>query len=61
MAQWFSNRERGRIYGVWSTAHGLGEGLTFIGVAAVVTAWGWRAGYWGPGVLGILVALAIYP
>jgi len=60
MAQWFSNRERGRIYGVWSTAHGLGEGATFIGVAAVVTAWGWRAGYWGPGVLGILVAFAIY-
>ncbi|MBZ5587762.1 MAG: MFS transporter [Acidobacteriia bacterium] len=60
MAQWFSNRERGRIYGIWSTAHGLGEGLTFIGVAAVVTAWGWRAGYWGPGLLGVLVAIAIY-
>jgi OPA family sugar phosphate sensor protein UhpC-like MFS transporter len=60
MAQWFSNRERGRIYGVWSTAHGLGEGLTFIGVAALVTAWGWRAGYWGPGLLGILVAFSIY-
>jgi OPA family sugar phosphate sensor protein UhpC-like MFS transporter len=60
MAQWFSNRERGRIYGIWSTAHGLGEGLTFIGVAALVTAWGWRAGYWGPGLLGILVAFSIY-
>ncbi len=60
MAQWFSNRERGRIYGVWSTAHGLGEGLTFIGVAAVVTAWGWRAGYWGPAVLGVVVGFGIY-
>jgi OPA family sugar phosphate sensor protein UhpC-like MFS transporter len=60
MAQWFSNRERGRIYGVWSTAHGLGEGLTFIGVAAVVTGWGWRAGYWGPGLLGLVVAGACY-
>jgi OPA family sugar phosphate sensor protein UhpC-like MFS transporter len=60
MTQWFSNRERGRIYGIWGCAHSLGEGLTFIGVAAVVTAWGWRAGYWGPGVLGILVAFAIY-
>ena len=60
MAQWFSNRERGRIYGIWSTAHGLGEGLTFIGVAAVVTAWGWRAGYWGPAVLGVMVAIGIY-
>ncbi len=60
MAQWFSNRERGRIYGIWSTAHGLGEGLTFIGVAALVTAWGWRAGYWGPGLLGVGVAVGSY-
>jgi MFS transporter, OPA family, sugar phosphate sensor protein UhpC len=60
MAQWFSNRERGRIYGLWSTAHAVGEGLTFIGVAAVVTLWGWRSGFWVPGLLGILVAFGIY-
>jgi OPA family sugar phosphate sensor protein UhpC-like MFS transporter len=60
MAQWFSNRERGRIYGIWSTAHAIGEGLTFIGVAAVVSAWGWRAGYWGPGLLCIVTAFGIY-
>ncbi|RPJ84894.1 MAG: MFS transporter, partial [Acidobacteria bacterium] len=28
LSQWFSNRERGRFYGIWSTAHSLGEGLT---------------------------------
>jgi len=60
MAQWFSNRERGRMYGLWSTAHAIGEGLTFLGVAVVVTAWGWRAGYWVPGLLCILVAVGIY-
>jgi OPA family sugar phosphate sensor protein UhpC-like MFS transporter len=60
IATWFSNRERGRIYGIWSTAHAIGEGLTFIGVAALVTLWGWRAGFWGPGTLCILVALALY-
>jgi OPA family sugar phosphate sensor protein UhpC-like MFS transporter len=60
MANWFSNRERGRIYGIWSTAHAVGEGLTFIGVAAVVTLWGWRAGFWVPGLLCILVAAALY-
>ena len=60
MAQWFSNRERGRIYGLWSTAHAVGEGLTFIGVAAVVTLWGWRSGFWVPGLLGIVVAFGIY-
>jgi OPA family sugar phosphate sensor protein UhpC-like MFS transporter len=60
IATWFSNRERGRIYGIWSTAHAIGEGLTFVGVAALVTVWGWRAGFWGPGTLCILVALALY-
>jgi len=60
LAQWFSNRERGRMYGLWSTAHAIGEGLTFLGVALVVTVWGWRAGYWVPGLLCILVAIGIY-
>ena len=60
IATWFSNRERGRIYGIWSTAHAIGEGLTFIGVAALVTLWGWRAGFWGPGTLCILVTFALF-
>jgi OPA family sugar phosphate sensor protein UhpC-like MFS transporter len=45
LATWFSNKERGRMYGIWSTAHAIGEGLTFVGVAGVVTLWGWRAGW----------------
>ena len=34
LSQWFSNRERGRFYGIWSTAHSIGEGLTFLGFAS---------------------------
>jgi OPA family sugar phosphate sensor protein UhpC-like MFS transporter len=60
LATWFSNRERGRMYGIWSTAHAIGEGLTFVGVAGLVTLWGWRAGFWGPGVLCIVVAIGLY-
>jgi OPA family sugar phosphate sensor protein UhpC-like MFS transporter len=60
LTTWFSNRERGRMYGIWSTAHAIGEGLTFVGVAGLVTLWGWRAGFWGPGVLCIVVAGALY-
>jgi OPA family sugar phosphate sensor protein UhpC-like MFS transporter len=60
MANWFSNSERGRMYGIWSTAHAIGEGLTFVGVAGLVTLWGWRAGFWGPGVLCIVVAGVLY-
>ncbi len=60
MANWFSGHERGRIYGIWSTAHAIGEGLTFVGVAAMVTWFGWRAGFWGPGLLCIVVAWGVY-
>ena len=60
LATWFSNKERGRMYGIWSTAHAIGEGLTFVGVAGVVTLWGWRAGFWGPGALCIVVAIGLY-
>ncbi len=60
LATWFSNSERGRMYGIWSTAHAIGEGLTFVGVAGLVSLWGWRAGFWGPGVLCIVVAGGLY-
>jgi OPA family sugar phosphate sensor protein UhpC-like MFS transporter len=60
LAQWFGNRERGRFYGIWSTAHSIGEGLTFVAVGAVVAAWGWRAGFWAPGLTCIVVAAGIY-
>lgn len=60
LSQWFSNQERGTRYGLWSIAHSLGEGLTFIGTAAVISAWGWRWGFWLPGILGVAAALAMY-
>ncbi len=59
MAQWFTAGERGRRYGLWSTAHSLGEGLTFVGVAGLVTVFGWRAGFWGPGIVCVAVAGAL--
>ena len=60
LSNWYSNKERGRLYGIWSTAHSLGEGLTFIVSATLVSFFGWQAGFWGPGVFGILVAIGIY-
>ena len=60
LSQWFSNRERGRYYGIWSTAHSLGEGLTFVGSAALVTYFGWQAGFVGPGLICVVVAVLLY-
>jgi MFS transporter, OPA family, sugar phosphate sensor protein UhpC len=60
MTAWFSNRERGRYYGIWSTAHSLGEGLTFIGVGTVVAVLGWHWGFWVPALAGIATAAIAY-
>lgn len=60
MTAWFSNKERGRAYGIWSTAHSMGEGLTFLVVGGAVAAFGWRWGFWGPGIIGLLTAVGAY-
>jgi len=60
LSQWFSNRERGRYYGIWSTAHSLGEGLTFIGSATLVAYLGWQAGFVGPGLLCVFLAMVMW-
>jgi OPA family sugar phosphate sensor protein UhpC-like MFS transporter len=60
LSNWFSNRERGRFYGIWSTGHSIGEGLTFVGSATLVGLFGWRAGFWGPGLVCILVAVGMF-
>lgn len=60
LTHWFSTRERGRYYGIWSTAHSLGEGLTFVGSAALVAWLGWRGGFMGPGAICLAVVPCMY-
>jgi OPA family sugar phosphate sensor protein UhpC-like MFS transporter len=60
LANWFSTSERGRYYGIWSTGQNLGEGLTFLGSAALVSLLGWQWGFWGPGIFNIFVAMAVF-
>ena len=60
MTQWFSNKERGRTYGVWSTAHSFGEGLTFFGIGFVIAHFGWQYGYFVPAMIGLVTAAAVY-
>jgi len=60
LTNWFSTKERGRYYGIWSTAHSIGEGLTFIGSAALVNYFSWRAGFIGPGILLIIITIVGY-
>lgn len=59
LANWFSPRERGRYYGIFSSSHSLGEGMTFVLNSILVASLGWQAGFAGPGVFCILVAFGI--
>ena len=42
ISQWFSNKERGTRYGLWSMAHSIGEGVTFAVTAIIIAAAGWH-------------------
>lgn len=54
LTRWYSSKERGTFYGFWSASHNLGEALTFISIALLVSWMGWRYGMIGAGVIGIL-------
>jgi OPA family sugar phosphate sensor protein UhpC-like MFS transporter len=60
ISQWFSNRERGTRYGLWSTAHSIGEGITFAVTAIIISSFGWQCGFWAAGAVSILVALILF-
>lgn len=60
ISQWFSDKERGTRYGIWSASHNIGGAITYVLTSIVVSAWGWRWGFWAPGVLCIVGAILLY-
>ena len=60
ISQWFSNKERGTRYGLWSMAHSIGEGVTFAVTALIIAAAGWQWGFWSAGFISIVVALLLF-
>jgi OPA family sugar phosphate sensor protein UhpC-like MFS transporter len=60
LSNWFSNHERGRYYGIWSASHSIGEGITFVGTATLVSYLGWRVGFLAPGMFCVFVAVLVF-
>ncbi len=60
LSNWFTFRERGRYWGIWSASHSIGEGLTFVVSSAAVTYLGWRWGFLSPALACVGVAFAAY-
>jgi OPA family sugar phosphate sensor protein UhpC-like MFS transporter len=54
MTRWVDAKKRGSYYGIWSASHNLGEALTFISIAILVSHFGWRSGMVGAGIIGLL-------
>ena len=60
LSRWFPLRIRGTFYGFFSSSHNIGEGLSFIFVGMLVASFGWKWGFFGAalaGVLGVLIIL----
>ena len=60
LSRWFPLKIRGTFYGFFSSAHNIGEGLSFVFVGMLVASFGWKWGFFGAalaGILGILIIL----
>ena len=59
LSRWFPLRIRGTFYGLFSSSHNIGEGLSFVFVSALVAAFGWKWGFFGAALAGVLGVLII--
>lgn len=59
LSRWFTDKDRGSYYGFWSSSHNIGEAITFIATAAVVSVAGWRWGFEAAGIAGLVGAVLI--
>ena len=66
LSNWFSQNERGHLYGIWSTAHSIGEGLTYLGIAYLIAmppkglGLPWQWGFWVPATICVGAALLLW-
>lgn len=59
LSRWYTDKERGSFYGFWSTSHNIGEALTYILTAVVVSYFGWEWGFRAAAIVGLIGALII--
>ena len=59
LTHWYSQKERGRWWGVWNSSHSIGGAIIPIIVAFCITAWGWRYAMYVPGMMCIGMGLFV--
>ena len=57
---WFSNKERGRKWTLWSTSHQIGTFLSVIISGYLIEHFGWKSAFYAPALLAFLVSLILF-
>ncbi|SQD78237.1 Sugar phosphate permease [Moritella yayanosii] len=58
--QWFSPKQRGSRYAMWGGSRNIGEGITWILTASIVSYFGWQAGFIGAGIAAVIAAPCMF-
>lgn len=59
LSRWYPLRIRGTYYGFFSSSHNIGEGLSFVFVGMLVATFGWKWGFFGAALAGLLGIILI--
>jgi OPA family sugar phosphate sensor protein UhpC-like MFS transporter len=60
LSHWYNKKERGTFYGMWSSSHNIGEAITFIATAIVISSFGWMWGFRFAGIACVVMSFVIY-
>ena len=59
ITHWYSGKERGTFYGMWASSHNIGEAITFVGTAFIISTFGWMWGFRAAGIVCVVASLFI--
>ncbi|MGN0005816.1 MAG: MFS transporter [Candidatus Gastranaerophilaceae bacterium] len=60
LAFWWSNKERGTVWSLWTTSHQLGTCLAFVLAGYLIPRLGWQAAFIIPGIINLVVCIYLY-
>ncbi len=60
LTYWFSNKERGTKWSLWSTSHEIGSYLSVIFAGYLVIHYGWRSSFYVLGIFAIIFSIVLF-
>jgi len=60
ISRWFSGKNRGSFYGMWSSSHNIGEAVTFLVTAVIVSYFGWQWGFRAAGLSAMVITVLVF-